>query len=58
MAQKNLSQIDTIFLTDTVNFGNAVICLNNLIFYCEVLGCKNITLNSEKTNWYIKNPII
>jgi len=58
---KNFSQIDTVFLTHNSNFGNSLACLNNLIYYCEILGCKNITLNKNNTdrrNWHIKNPII
>jgi len=61
MAHKNLSQVNTIFLTENMNFGNALVCLNNLIFYCEIIGCKNITLNRnnrDRKNWYIKDPII
>ena len=30
--------------------------MNNLIYYCEILGIKNIFLN-YKINWYIKNDI-
>ena len=30
--------------------------MNNLIYYCEILGIKNIYLNSE-INWYIKSEI-
>jgi len=58
---KNLSKIDTVFLRQNGNFGNSIICLNNIIFYCEILGCKNITLNKRNIGgrpWHIKNPII
>ena len=44
-------------MTDNSQFGNRIIILNNLIYYCEILGFKNIYLNSN-VNWYIKDKII
>ena len=38
-------------------FGNRMLMLNNIIFYFEILGIKNIYLR-EKYNWFIKNNII
>ena len=43
-------------MSDGLNFGNLIVSFNNLIYYCEILGIKNIYLNS-KINWYIKNDI-
>ena len=34
-----------------------MIMLNNIIYYCEILGIKNIFLNPDY-DWYIKNKII
>jgi len=53
---KNLITIKNVFITKNIAFGNTIICLNNVIFYCEILGCKNIYL-STYYNWYIKNKI-
>ena len=57
--KKYFKEIKTIFLTDIANFGNTMIMLNNIIYYCEVLGCKNIFLNSLSYNnsWFIKHQI-
>jgi len=56
LAKKNFSMLKNIFIKKTINFGNQMIAMNNLIYYCEILGIKNIYLNS-KINWYIKNDI-
>ena len=55
--KKNITTINKIFITNNIAFGNTLLCLNNIIFYCEILGCKEIYLNSS-VNWYIKNEII
>ena len=56
ITHKNIGQLRKIFILSTINFGNQIMALNNLIYYCEVLGIKNIYLSSS-INWYIKNPI-
>ena len=55
--KKNITTINKLFLTNTIAFGNTMLCLNNVIYYCEILGCQNIYLNSSN-NWHIKNNII
>ena len=55
--KKNFSLVKNVFMTDGLNFGNLIVSFNNLIYYCEILGIKNIYLNS-KINWFIKNDII
>ena len=55
--RKNITTINKLFLTNTIAFGNTMLCLNNIIYYCEILGCQNIYLNSSN-NWHIKNNII
>ena len=54
--RKDFGLVRNIFITDTVKFGNQIISFNNLIYYCEILGIKNIYLNS-RIDWYIKNDI-
>lgn len=57
---KVIKQLDTIFITKNGNFGRSLIALNNIIFYCEILSCKNIILNENDISpqkWYIKNDI-
>ena len=55
-ANKNFSYIKNLFIEDINNFGNRIIAFNNIIYYSEILGIKNIFLNS-RYNWYIKNDI-
>ena len=57
LTKNNSNDIKYIYLTDNSQFGNRIIILNNLIYYCEILGFKNIYLNSN-VNWYIKDKII
>jgi hypothetical protein len=54
--KKDFNKVKYIYYLDTFNFGNQIVAFNNLINYCEILGIKNIYLNSE-SNWYIKNDI-
>ena len=46
----------TIYLDMRFNFGNQLLILNKLIFYCEIIGCKKIILE-RMNNLYIKNTI-
>ena len=55
--KQNLSEIKFVYLDKTYNFGNALVLLNNLIYYCEILNITNIYLNSKK-NWPISQNII
>ena len=52
----NLSEIKFVYLDKTYNFGNAIVLLNNLLYYCEILNISNIYLNSKK-NWPISQNI-
>ena len=54
---KNFSLVKNIYIKHAFSFGNQIIALNNIIYYCEILGIKNILLNSKFDNWYIKNNI-
>ena len=54
---KNITSVDSIFLSINCNFGNCQVILNKFLFYCEIIGCKEIILN-EKIFWYIKNKFI
>ena len=56
ITNKSFSLLKSVFISHKVNFGNQIIFFNNLIYYCEILGIRNIYLNS-KINWYIKNDI-
>ena len=46
--KKTINKIDKIYLERNNPFGNNVPCINNAIFYCEVLGCNQIILRNVK----------
>ena len=54
---KNITLVKNVFVNQICFFGNRMVALNNIIYYSEILGIKNIYLNSEY-DWYIKNDII
>jgi len=53
--KKTYKKIDTIIFNKRMNFGNAIFIINNLIYFCEILGCKKIYL--YKDYWFVKKPI-
>ena len=40
--KKEIKRIDTILYNKTTNLGNTLFIINNLIYFCEILNCKNI----------------
>lgn len=54
---KNVSLIKSIYLGQKYRFGNQLIIIYRVIFYCQILGCKKIFLENNYI-WYIKNKII
>ena len=53
---KKVNEIRTIFISSKFNFGNQIILINTIIFFCEILGCKRIILDKNH-NWFIKKTI-
>ena len=53
--KKKYKKIDVIIFNQRYNFGNAIFIINNLIYFCEILGCKTIYL--YKDYWFVKKPI-
>ena len=45
-----------VYVDKSFNFGNSLVLLNNLIYYCEILNLKNIYLNSNY-KWPISQNI-
>ena len=54
---RKIITVNTIFLSQKMMFGNQIILINLVIFFCEILGCKKIILD-KNWNWFIKNKII
>ena len=53
---KTINKINSIFLSQKYKFGNQIILINMVIYYCEILGCKKIILN-KNWNWFIRKKI-
>ena len=53
---KKISYIDKLFLNTRCNFGNCLMILNKILFFCEIIRCKNIILN-KNIYWFIKKSI-
>ena len=53
---KNVSSVKSIFLSRNSIFENLIMTINNAIYYCEILQCKNIILDN-KYYWFIKKKI-
>ena len=53
--KKKYKKIDVIIFNKRMNFGNAIFIINNLIYFCEILGCTKIYLHRDY--WFIKKPI-
>ena len=54
---KNLSQIKYVYVDKSYRFGNSMVLLNNLLYYCEILNVTNIYLNSEE-KWPLSKSIV
>ena len=54
--KREITHIHNIFSSNKCYFGNKLILLNKLIFYCEILRCKKIILN-KNDYWFIKKNI-
>ena len=52
----NISQIKAVYIQKSHFFGNRMVMINHIMYFCEIFGWKNIYLNSEY-NWYIKQFI-
>ena len=53
---QNLSEIKIVYIEKSFRFGNSIVMLNNLLFYCEILNITNIYLNIEK-HWPISENV-
>jgi hypothetical protein len=54
---RKITSVNTIFLSQKLMFGNQIILINLVIFFCEILGCKKIIID-KNWNWFIKHKII
>ena len=54
--KKNITSIKRIVFTEGTKFGNTLILLNKLIFFCEIIKCNEIILTNNAF-WFIKNSI-
>lgn len=54
--KRNISNVDSIVFAKTLNLGNGLYFVNNLIYFCEILNCKYFYL-SQKYYSFMKKPI-
>ena len=54
--KRKITHFHNIFSINKQRFGNKLILLNKLMFYCEILKCKKIILN-KNDYWFIKKNI-
>ena len=54
---KRIIDVISAYIDKTYRFGNSLILLNNLLYYCEILNITSIYLNSRK-KWPINESII
>ena len=52
---KPMDKLETIFRSQNCNFGNCIIELNNILFFCEIVKCHKIIFREKKS--LIRNPI-
>ena len=48
---KNLTNIDSLYIKGNLRFGNYFISLNNAIIFCEVMSCKKIIIFNHRNNF-------
>ena len=53
---QNITSVKSIFLSKNSIFENLIMTINNAIYYCETLQCKNIILDN-RYYWFIKKKI-
>lgn len=53
---RNISSVKSIFLSQKTKFENLIMLINNAIFCCEILQCKNVILDNQYF-WFIRKKI-
>ena len=51
-----INDVNIFFYGSNNRFGNQIIIISKIIFFCELLGCKRIILD-KNVNWFIRNKI-
>lgn len=41
---RKIEFIHTIFISSKLNFGNQILLINTILFFCEIIGCRKIIL--------------
>lgn len=53
---KKVRNVKSLYIDVNFNFGNLIVFLNKILYYCEIIGCEYLILNKEKF-WFINNTI-
>ena len=54
---KKITFVKSIFIGNNFRFGNKLIVIYKIIFYCQILRCKKVFIDKTNT-WFIKRKII
>jgi hypothetical protein len=54
---KKITFVKSIFIGNNYRFGNKLIIIYKIIFYCQILRCRKVFIDKAKT-WFIKRKII
>ena len=59
LKNQKISNLDIFFISHPTNFGNNLVIVNNIIFYCIIIGCHKIILNKYHLyrKWLITKQI-
>ena len=55
--EKNMTFVKYIFFGNFMRFGNILITIKKIIFFCRIIGCKRIFLD-KGIIWFIKKKIV
>ena len=55
--KKNITSVENLYIDEELKYGNQLLLINKVIFFCQIIKCKKILL-SPYTHVHIKNKII
>ncbi len=53
---RRIRNVKSIYINVNFQFGNLIVFLNKILFYCEIIGCEYIILNKDKF-WFLNDTI-
>ena len=53
---RRIRNVKSLYIDVNFRFGNLIVFLNKILFYCEIIGCEYIILNKDKF-WFLNDTI-